>query len=156
MSDSHKKAAGGSLTHFLAWAVLLAAMASIATATYWTVSPYDVITHSADSFSVTNKGRQVAQGDTLWVWLDFCKKIDVDYTISVTLVGPVMYPLPEHAANHPVGCYKKQEALVDIPPQLVPGTYYARVTKRFKVNPIREEVKVWETSRFEVVPAKRK
>lgn len=95
-------------------------------------------------------GRQ-GEGGLLALTFDYSKYTDLPAAYSISVVDGVFYDVETGTINSPPGCFGTKK-IVKWGAEIPAGKYHVRVTLIYKVNPIRNVTRVFQTENtFEVV-----
>jgi hypothetical protein len=104
------------------------------------------ITYQENNLQPTEK--EYNNGDTIFVYWDFCKYTKEVATINVNLVDGIVYYLPTMYGLRPPGCYDKTDIITEIPESIPPGEYKMEFNVKYRVNPIKEKSYHITTKKF--------
>jgi hypothetical protein len=135
--------------------VIIFAAGFILLVIFWMVFPYKTA-EIKQPVPVLNENNEVAIGDNLELKVSVTKYSDAfpNRTEIITCDdGSITFVDPGRTSNFPPGTYEFVNDSNVIPDKLIPGAtcmYHFRYT--YRVNPVREIVKEWDSEPFLVLP----
>lgn len=143
------------------WTILFTAAGLLAWILWSLLWPFDPVEVNEGSYVVMNEGKRVARGETLLVYVDYCKKLNVRAQLDTMIEqdGRLMLLMPQYS-ERPFGCHKLTIAIATIPANSQIETTTAsgsgrarlRLNYRYRINQIREVEQSFVTDEFIITP----
>lgn len=118
------------------WVVTAIDAAAIVVALYWLLWPAHVLTVVGQD-AILNSGQMVVAGQAVIYRVAYCKYTDKQAFLSRSLVGSVLYGLPQSTNNIPPGCRTAISQNTIIPTGVAPGIYHLELRATYQINPLR-------------------
>ena len=133
----------------VAWAALSISAFLAGLIIYWSLQPFKPIIRLETPITIQNDPVKI--GEDLILEYRYCKDGTADGGIVARYIeGAGIYWLPEVRSNVEVGC-KNLVVPIELPKNLVPGTYTYNSEITYEVNPIKKSTYYFKSEPFKLV-----
>lgn len=147
--DDTSKVVAFNLLKYVSYATIIAAFVAVVTFIVWSVQSPDVLTVNNNPLPV--RPPQNTAGNVEYVHLNYCKKIDVEGTVALRMVGKKsVIRLPFSSRDRsPAQCLNTEIPIV-IPTYAVDDTYYFEFDIEYRINPIKTQSVILKSQPFTI------
>jgi len=117
---------------------------------YLMVFPLEVFKPNIQPYKIMNENKTVKIGDNVIYQVDACKFMDISAISRRSFVNAIEINLPPKETSVVKGCNKTQ-MLVQVPNEIIPGTWHLEINIEYKINPLRSKIYHLKTENFQVV-----